>query len=93
MPLFAHAPAAAFHLQRQVANVGRGLLAHDFNRALEADVLVVVADPAFGRREQRLGKLGGILQARRKLDAAYAARFLVILKARTSQGSRGRCTR
>ena len=60
--------------------------AHDFNRALEADVLVVVADLGLrGRREQRLGKLGGILQARRKLDAAYAARFLVILKARTSQ--------
>ena len=48
-------------LEGKVANLRGDVLAHDLAATLERDVLVVVTDLGLrGRREQRLGELGGL---------------------------------
>ena len=70
------------HLDGQVAQLRCGVLAEDLRAALEADVLIVVADLGLrGGREDRLGELGGVHQALGQLDAAHGALLLVLLQA------------
>ncbi len=73
-------------LEGQVANLRGDVLADDLAATLERDVLVVVADLGLrGRREQRLGKLGGLGQTLGQLDAADGAVLVIGLLARTGQ--------
>ena len=74
------------YLQRQVAQ-GRGILfPEDFRKALEGDVLVVVANLGLGGGgEDGLGQLRGVHEALGQLYAADGALAVVLLQAATSQ--------
>ena len=73
-------------LEGQVANLRGDVLTHDLAATLERNVLVVVADLGLrGRREQRLGELGGLGQTLGQLNAADGAVLVIGLLARTGQ--------
>ena len=95
MPRVAAYSAAALKIfEGKVANLRGDVLTHDLAATLERNVLVVVADLGLrGRREQRLGKLGGLGQTLGQLNAADGAVLVIGLLARDRSDSRGRCTR
>ncbi len=70
------------------------LLAHELGRALEGDVLVVLALRRLERgREDRLGQLVALAEPGGQGDAADRAGFLVLEPIRCRRGSRARRTR
>ena len=69
-------------------------VADDLRRAVEVDVLVVLADLGLRRRrEDRLGQLVGLAQAGRQLDPADRAGRAGTPSSRSRRDSRGRRTR
>jgi hypothetical protein len=70
-------------LERQSAQLLEQLtVAEDLGRAVEVDVLVVVAGLGLrGRREDRLGQLGRLLEARGQRDPADRPALPVVLPA------------
>ena len=71
---------------RLVAQLGGNLGAQQVAGALEADVLVVVTDLGLGRgREDRLGELARVHEARRQRLTADGPLLLVLLEARAGE--------